>query len=470
MQQQARLRDLLECGAEGGDEFAGQVADEAHRVGHDHLAFAREAQPPRRRIEGREHLVLHAHLGLGERSQERALAGVCVAYDRENGESAPLAPLAPRLTLPAQLLELALEPRHPVAGAPAVDLELLLARSAPTDAARQARERAVGALRQARQPVAQLGELHLQLAVPGPRLLREDVEDQLGAIDHAQVEPIAEVASLGGRQVLIEDHEVHVVLEGSYHQVLEPPRSEQELRVDAVAVLGHHLHHLDARRARELLELFHLKLDVVGAASGGDRDQDGPLARADLPGARLAGELLLESGDPLAEVELELRWRRGRELLHRCTLDVGGPEGGDVGLAGKALVGRSDCDHGVEPQQREVREIVAGERFVGYVRVNAAEPPQAPAAGAHAPPVGQLDRAGVPDHHMGDGAPAVHEHTHLAPGLVGDGAEVAREFVADQPLPGEPAPREALQLVNLTRFQAVGVSEDPDRNRLGNWG
>jgi hypothetical protein len=47
---------------------------------------------------------------------------------------------------------------------------------------------------------------------------------------------------------------------------------------------------------------------------------------------------------------------------------------------------------------------------------------------------------------------------------------MAREFVVDQPLLGEPAPREALQLANLTRFETVGVSEDPDRNRLGNWG
>ncbi len=157
-------------------------------------------------------------------------------------------------------------------------------------------------------------------------MLREDVEDQLGAIDHAQVEPLAEVARLGGRQVLIEDHEVHVVVEGAHHQVLEPPRSEQELRVDAFAVLSDHLHHLDTRRARELLELLHLSLDVVGATTSGDRDQDGPLGRADLAGARLAGELLLESGDPLAKVEIELRRRRGRELLHRCTLGVGGPE------------------------------------------------------------------------------------------------------------------------------------------------
>ena len=71
---------------------------------------------------------------------------------------------------------------------------------------------------------------------------------------------------------------------------------------------------------------------------------------------------------------------------------------------------------------------------------------------------------------MGDGAPAVHEHAHLAAGLVGDGGEMARELLGDQSLRGKPAPREALQLANLTRFEAVGVSEDPDRNRLGEWG
>jgi hypothetical protein len=47
---------------------------------------------------------------------------------------------------------------------------------------------------------------------------------------------------------------------------------------------------------------------------------------------------------------------------------------------------------------------------------------------------------------------------------------MARELVGKQPLRGEPAAREAFQLANLTRFEAVGVSEDPDRNRLGEWG
>jgi hypothetical protein len=47
---------------------------------------------------------------------------------------------------------------------------------------------------------------------------------------------------------------------------------------------------------------------------------------------------------------------------------------------------------------------------------------------------------------------------------------MARELVGNQPLRREPTPSEALQLANLTGFEAVGVSEDPDRNRLGEWG
>jgi hypothetical protein len=45
---------------------------------------------------------------------------------------------------------------------------------------------------------------------------------------------------------------------------------------------------------------------------------------------------------------------------------------------------------------------------------------------------------------------------------------MARELLGYQPLLGKPAPREAFKLANLTRFETVGVSEDPDRNRLGN--
>ena len=77
----------------------GQVADEAHRVGDDHLALAREAQPARGGIERREHRVGDVHVGVGERAQQRALARVRVADDRQDRHVAPRAPLAPRLAL-----------------------------------------------------------------------------------------------------------------------------------------------------------------------------------------------------------------------------------------------------------------------------------------------------------------------------------------------------------------------------------
>ena len=64
---------------------------------------------------------------------------------------------------------------------------------------------------------------------------------------------------------------------------------------------------------------------------------------------------------------------------------------------------------------------------------------------------------------LGDGAAAVHQHSHLAAGFEGDGAERAREFLGDEPLGRQPAPGKPLELANLAGLQAVGVPEDPDR-------
>ena len=81
-----------------------------------------------------------------------------------------------------------------------IDLESLLAGAAPANAAPESRESLVP-LRQARESVAELGELHLEFAVSGARALGEDVENQLRAIDHPQLETLAEVARLDGGEV-----------------------------------------------------------------------------------------------------------------------------------------------------------------------------------------------------------------------------------------------------------------------------
>ena len=161
----------------------------------------------------------------------------------------------------------------------------------------------------------------------------------------------------------------------------------------------------DARRARELAQLLERVLEVVGAAPAGDRDEDRALAGADLVHRRRARELLLEGADPVLEVEVELRRaaaaraagcprpsrlagssaamcaRPGRPSSSAATLTI-------ASSRSFARSVRSSC---VSPSSREVR-------------VDAAQAAQAAAAGAHAAPVRQLDRAVVADHHVGDRA------------------------------------------------------------------
>ena len=66
--------------------------------------------------------------------------------------------------------------------APPVGFELGFAGAARADAAAEPRQRVAGA-DQPRQQVFQLRELDLQLAFARPRAAREDVENQLRAID-----------------------------------------------------------------------------------------------------------------------------------------------------------------------------------------------------------------------------------------------------------------------------------------------
>src|SRR3954451_22026653 len=108
--------------------------------------------------------------------RERRRGLRCVA--RGWGASAGLALRVAVLGHVAQLgLELVDAPHQ----APAVDLELGLARTAGADAGALLAEAATGPA-QPRQPVAQLGQLDLGLALLAVGVLGEDVEDHRGAV------------------------------------------------------------------------------------------------------------------------------------------------------------------------------------------------------------------------------------------------------------------------------------------------
>jgi hypothetical protein len=61
--------------------------------------------------------------------------------------------------------------------------------------------------RQSRREVTELRNLDLQLALQRARALRENVEDQLAAIDDAKVEFLFEVAGLRRTERIVEDRE-----------------------------------------------------------------------------------------------------------------------------------------------------------------------------------------------------------------------------------------------------------------------
>ena len=112
-----------------------------------------------------------------------------------------------------------LELLHAAEEAPAVGLELRLTRTSRADATTLLAQR-VTAAAQAREPVAELRELHLHHALLAACVLSEDVEDQRDTVDHVDVEQCFEVALLRGRELVVEDRHVDVVRLGVLGELL----------------------------------------------------------------------------------------------------------------------------------------------------------------------------------------------------------------------------------------------------------
>ena len=106
--------------------------------------------------------------------------------------------------------------------APAVDLELGLARApAGADATGLLGEPGP-APPQAGQAVAELGQLDLGLALVAVGVLGEDVEDHRGAVDRRAPEQLLQVELLGRGQLVVEDHRVAVGLQGDARAAPRP--------------------------------------------------------------------------------------------------------------------------------------------------------------------------------------------------------------------------------------------------------
>ena len=297
MQDQVGLARLVQRRGERVDDLVGQLADEADGVGQQ-VRTAVDAQLARRRVERVEEAVADADLGAGQAVEQRRLAGVRVAGERDLRQVRALALGAHRRARGADALQPAAQRGDPVARQPAVGLDLRLARSAGADAGRRgARAEALEVRPQpphAGHVVLELRELDLQLALGAVRVAGEDVEDHARAVDDRHAELLLEVALLARAELVVADDDVGVGELGGLLDLLDLAGPDVGVRVRLLEVLDDLPDDRDAGRAQQLAQLG----EVVSGCERGDAER--PLLRApglrfaalpDLAGAALSGSL-----------------------------------------------------------------------------------------------------------------------------------------------------------------------------------
>ena len=224
VQDEVRLEDFLQGRTERLDQLRRQVADEADGVGHDDRPAVAQLTAARRRIQGGEKRVLHQHACARQRVEQRGLAGVGVTRDGDARQMPRPAPRPLDFAGGLHRRQLLADARHVLAQATAVGLDLRFARATQADAAVRTGA-ATGLAGQRMAPTAQtrdqvlhLGQRHLRLALLRLRVLRENVEDEHGAVDDLGVELVLQRDQLAGREFTVGDDGVGA---GGLHDVAQ---------------------------------------------------------------------------------------------------------------------------------------------------------------------------------------------------------------------------------------------------------
>ena len=179
-----------------------------------HRAPAGQLPAAGARVERGEQLVLGQHVGAGQLVEQRALAGVRVADERDRHAIAARGHFA--LLAAQHAVQLAAQLGDPLLDQPAVGFQLLFARAAHADAGLDARQVGPHPL-EPRQRVFELRQLDGQAGFVRPRTRREDIENHLGAIEHLDAQLLFQIADLRRGKIVVEDD--HVGVGGADHQL-----------------------------------------------------------------------------------------------------------------------------------------------------------------------------------------------------------------------------------------------------------
>lgn len=212
---------------EGGDQFGRKVRDEADGIGQDDLLDPVEPDRAHRWIERREQQILGHDSGVGQPVEQRRLARIGIADQRDDRPGRLLPPLAMQPARALDLFELATQLGHAVADHPAVGLDLRFA------GATEKAEAAALALEMgpaAHQPsclIIEMRQLDLQSSFGCRGALAENFEDEAGAVDHLDLEPLFQIALLDGREAAIDDQQFGLLILQAVRDDLDLSPAEQ---------------------------------------------------------------------------------------------------------------------------------------------------------------------------------------------------------------------------------------------------
>ncbi len=199
MQEQIRVARLGQRRLERCDEIVRQVADESDRIGEHERPAIQAVDAAQGRIKRGEQLVRRVHAGTGQRIEQGGFARVRVTDQRDQRQRVALARAPRGAALRFDFFQALTELFDARGEQAAVEFELGFARTAQADRAAALALQMGPAAHQARGHVLELREFDLQFALVRARALGEDVEDQSGAIDHAALRELFEVAFLHRR-------------------------------------------------------------------------------------------------------------------------------------------------------------------------------------------------------------------------------------------------------------------------------
>jgi len=206
MKQEIGILQFFECGLEGSDQIFGEIANEADGIREDDFLQSWEPELSARGVEGGKEQVLGIDVCFGQGVEQGGLAGVGVADEAEDGDLVGVTPLSQDLAVIFALLEGSFERLHAFPGFSPVDFEFGFARAPAADATHKPAHGGVF-VDKFWQIIAQLSKFDLELAVDRLGALGENVEDELGSVEHFARQDTRNGTCLGGGKLAIKDDE-----------------------------------------------------------------------------------------------------------------------------------------------------------------------------------------------------------------------------------------------------------------------